>query len=73
MPYSKERLAANLRSKRAYLNLSRSDVSSRTGVSPATLQLLETGETTPKIDTILALAEFYDTTIDDLIDRQVRG
>jgi len=57
------RLAAELRRLRTTAELSREDVSERTGINNATLYRIETARTRPQHRTLLALLQLYD--VDD--------
>lgn len=47
------------------------DVSIATGVHPSLISKLENGSGRPGTDGLLALARFYDTTIEDLLGEEV--
>ena len=68
MAYDREVLAANLRARRAWLNLSRNEVCEKTGISTSTLYNVECGNGSPTLDTISALADFYEVRIETLLE-----
>ena len=60
-------LAENLLLLRKRNRLTQEQVAGAVGVSRQALSKWETGESTPDIDNCIALANFYDVTLDDLV------
>jgi len=54
------RLAAQLRSLRAAVGLTREDVTQRTGINEATLYRIESGRARPQVRTLMALLALYE-------------
>jgi transcriptional regulator with XRE-family HTH domain len=52
-----ERLAANLRARRARLHLSQADVASAAGISVSYVSMLERGQRSPQLETVEVLAD----------------
>ncbi len=61
---TKER--AQLRQLREEANLTLREVAKLTGVSVPTISRIENGDSPPHIRTALRLAEFFETTVEDL-------
>lgn len=68
MSFSKERFASNLRSRRAYLDLSQEELAKATGLSKDSIVKYESGEGyTPGADKIYALSEALQTSPNELM------
>ena len=62
-------LAARLKSLRMRRELERSDVAKALGIAYQTYVNYENGARMPKSDTLVAIADFYDVTVDFLIGK----
>lgn len=62
--------AENLKIMRKNIKLDQSTLASKLNVSPKTVSHWETGYTEPSITQLIILADFFDTTIDELVDRK---
>lgn len=60
-------LGRKLASRRVLLGIARSVAAKAVGIHPGSLTRIETGERRPSLSTLIALAELYDTSVDDLI------
>ena len=61
------KLSDNLFQLRKLHNLTQEQVAAELGVSRQAVAKWETGETTPDLSNCLALAQFYDVSLDDLV------
>jgi transcriptional regulator with XRE-family HTH domain len=61
------KLQKNLKKLRKDRNLSQKRVSDLTGIQRSTLSGYENGYAEPNVKTLIALAGFYDTTLDGLV------
>lgn len=59
-----------LKNERLKANLKQSELGARVGVGVATISLYEKGEREPKIDTLMALADVFNVSIDYLVGRE---
>jgi transcriptional regulator with XRE-family HTH domain len=64
----REQFAANLRRIRKQRGLSQEDLGARAGLHRTAIGLLERGGRTPRIDTLIKLAQALPAEIDDLLD-----
>jgi DNA-binding XRE family transcriptional regulator len=55
---------------RKNIKLDQSTLASKLNVSPKTVSHWETGYTEPSITQLIIIADFFDTTIDELVDRK---
>lgn len=62
--------AENLKIMRKNIKLDQSTLASKLNVSPKTVSHWETGYTEPSITQLIIIADFFDTTIDELVDRK---
>ena len=62
--------AENLKRLRKELKIGQQDLSKVINVSTKTISHWETGYTEPSINQLIALANFFDITIDELVDKQ---
>ena len=62
--------AENLKRLRKELKIGQQDLSKVINVSTKTISHWETGYTEPSINQLIALANFFDITLDELVDRQ---
>lgn len=63
------KFAENLKNWRISQGILQKDLAKRLNVSEQTISHWETGYATPNIEQLIALADFFDTTIDELIGR----
>lgn len=61
-----KQIGNRLRERRDELNLTQSEVASEMGVAVTTVQRLESGETQPRIDTLLAYCRVVGLSVDDV-------
>ena len=61
----------NLKNLRKSNKLDQKALASKLNVSPKTVSHWETGYTEPSISQLIAIADFFDTTLDELVDRKV--
>lgn len=73
MPYSESDVATALRMKRAKYKISRERLSKETGIPPTTLASYENGSNTMSLENAVILADYYKTSLDDLIERKSLG
>lgn len=64
-----DELPTKLRIERARLKLTQAQVAEKTGITAAALCRYEQGERTPTLQSLGAIAEFYDVSIDYLVGR----
>lgn len=64
----REQFAANLRRIRKHSGLSQEDLGARAGLHRTAIGLLERGARTPRIDTLIKLAQALPAEIEDLLD-----
>jgi len=67
----RERIRKNLKRLRKNRNLSQEEVARKVGISRPLLSAYEIGRAKPSKETLKSLADFYNTTIDELMDIQV--
>ena len=67
MNYGKE-----LKAHRESKNISQSELAKIIGVNQATISLWEDNKRTPTIDNCVAMADFYEITLDELIGRDFK-
>ncbi|MBE7086030.1 MAG: helix-turn-helix transcriptional regulator [Clostridiales bacterium] len=67
MNYGKE-----LKAHRESKNISQSELAKKIGVNQATISLWEDNKRTPTIDNCVAMADFYEITLDELIGRDFK-
>ena len=67
MNYGKE-----LKAHRESKNISQSELAKKIGVNQATISLWEDNKRTPTIDNCVAMAYFYEITLDELIGRDFK-
>ena len=60
----------NLKNLRKSLKLDQTTLATRLNVSPKTISHWETGYTEPSISQLILIANFFDITIDELVDRK---
>ena len=60
-------LGRKLASRRVLLGLSRKQVASAVGITPVSVSRIETGERKPSLRVLHAMAQFYGTTVDEMI------
>lgn len=60
----------NLKNLRKSLKLDQTTLATRLNVSPKTISHWETGYTEPSISQLILIANFFDVTIDELVDRK---
>lgn len=60
----------NLKNLRKVSNIDQSKLAEKLNVSSKTVSHWETGYTEPSINQLIALANFFDVTVDELIDRK---
>ena len=65
----RDKLAMRLRMERARVDMTQSDVASSAGITPAMLCDYENGVRTPTLQTLAALADFYQVSLDYLTGR----
>lgn len=65
-------LSENLRLLRKHKSLQQEDMQEHLGISRATWSNYELGKTEPKIDVLLAIAAFFDLTVDKLLKDDLR-
>lgn len=66
MAFSKEAMAANLRSLRARDRLTQKDVAEKVGVNIQTITNYEDGKSSPSYETAWKLADLYGVTLGEL-------
>lgn len=67
-----ENLQERLKSLRTARNLRQKDVASSTGISPRMYQYYEMGTKEPTMSKLIALADFFDVSVDYLVGRTDR-
>lgn len=65
-------LAQNLKYLRETTGMKQQELSTELGVTQCAVAMWETGKRHPDIDTILAISEFFDVCIDDLVKKELR-
>ncbi len=65
-----DKLAKRLKELRKIRNLTQKDVSLKAGLSPRSYQGLELCETQPKLNTLIALADIFNVSLDFLVGRE---
>ena len=60
----------NLKNLRKVSNIDQSKLAEQLNVSSKTVSHWETGYTEPSINQLILLANYFDVTVDDLIDRK---
>ena len=60
----------NLKNLRKLQNIDQATLAKEINVSPKTISHWETGYTEPSISQLIALADFFDLTLDELVDRK---
>lgn len=66
MEFDKQKLAANLRAERARKGFSQEKVANAIDVSSSAVRNWESAENIPGVESMFALADLYDTSIDEL-------
>lgn len=69
MPYSKEKVAENLRMFRAKKNIRQVDVADAVGASSVTVCSWESGEQGMTFENAVRVADFYEISLDELAGR----
>lgn len=64
-----ENLKNNLKSLRISQGISQEKLSEKTNIPRANIGRYETGENVPPLDVLCILADFFDTTLDELVGR----
>lgn len=64
-----DKLKQNLKKLRIQAGLTQQELAEKTGIARANIARYETGENIPPLDIIVILADFYDISLDELIDR----
>lgn len=62
-------MTLSIRDLREKKGLTRADVFKETGVLESTLRNVENDQSKTSINTLVALANFFDVSLDDLVDR----
>ena len=62
----------NLREVRKINNLDQKKFAKILNISPKTISHWETGYTEPSISQLIAIANYFDVTLDDLVDRKYK-
>lgn len=62
-------LKNNLKSLRVSQELSQKQLSGKTNIPRANISRYETGENIPPLDVLCVFADFFDTTLDELVGR----
>ena len=63
------KIAERIKDLRASGNLTQKQIAEAIGVSPVSVQRFEYGTVRPSIDTLIALADFFNVSIDYLVGR----
>ena len=67
MNYGKE-----LKAHREKRNITQSELAQKTGIHQSTISLWEDNRRTPTIENCVALADFYEISVDELIGRDIK-
>lgn len=65
-------LSENIKNKRKQLNLTQENIAVKLNINRATYAGYETGKSSPDIETLIKLADLFETSIDFLVGRYTR-
>ena len=65
-------LSENIKNKRKQLNLTQENIAVKLNINRATDAGYETGKSSPDIETLIKLADLFETSIDFLVGRYTR-